>query len=229
MAFEALTYERMSTYENELPPDIETWQPQKIMELLLSIDPYSDQNCTVRFAPEDQEGRPIEPFKTLGHERRVSLVEIRKHYHALGSFLHAPTPRNLKANKVDPDIIRERCKIAATVIDDALKSSMWKLSFGTTLKATCNRCGRDMPRRVSFIEVGEIEHSCFYCKASHRFLKSEESWRYTSNVTLVDCLKTDCNHQLEIWADQLRPDYSVVCSKCGTAHEFALGLRVAKP
>lgn len=227
-ALEALTYERMCLFESELPPEIDTWQPQKIMALLLSIDPNSDQNCTLRFAAEDETGHPKESFKMLGSERRISLVEIKKHYHALGSFLHIATPRTLSSKEHNPAPLRAKCELVEKIVNEALKSTLWNVKMGEKLKATCRRCHNEMPRMVGFGSETEFDHSCFHCKAPHHFRFHDGTWTYKPVITLTDCSNPNCDHHLSVWADYIKPDGKIVCNKCGTVHEFAIGIRVAQ-
>ena len=50
MAMEALTYDRALAYKDEFPPDeYETWQPIKVMSVLLEIDPTTDKNSSISF------------------------------------------------------------------------------------------------------------------------------------------------------------------------------------
>jgi hypothetical protein len=50
MAMECLTYERASSYAGELPPaEYATWQPRKLMQLLLEINPRADKNSSIAF------------------------------------------------------------------------------------------------------------------------------------------------------------------------------------
>lgn len=55
MAMEALTYDRAASYKDEFPPDeYETWQPRKVMSVLLEIDPMADKDSVLAFAIEKQ-------------------------------------------------------------------------------------------------------------------------------------------------------------------------------
>jgi hypothetical protein len=48
MAVEALTYERAHAYRGLLPPaQCGAWQPRKVMQALLEMDPLADQGGTL--------------------------------------------------------------------------------------------------------------------------------------------------------------------------------------
>lgn len=54
MAMEALTYERAQSYKAELPESAyDTWQPKRVMQLLLDIDPMRTGavGCGLRTKP----------------------------------------------------------------------------------------------------------------------------------------------------------------------------------
>ena len=50
MAIESVTYDRALAYKSEFPPhEYETWQPKKVMSVLLQIDSTADLNSTLSF------------------------------------------------------------------------------------------------------------------------------------------------------------------------------------
>ena len=84
MAMESITYERAKTYSAEIPPDeYATWQPRKIVQLLLEIDPNADKDSSLSYAIEDEFGKLGKNVSGLGTEKVLSLAAIKKHYDAL--------------------------------------------------------------------------------------------------------------------------------------------------
>jgi hypothetical protein len=76
MAMECLTYERASIYANELPPtQYETWQPWKLMLLLLEIDPCADKDSSVAVGIEEEPGKEAGPMTIFGS--RESFKPLR--------------------------------------------------------------------------------------------------------------------------------------------------------
>ena len=58
-AMEALTYDRALAYEEEIPPsEYNTWQPRKVMSLLLEINPTADKDSSVTIGLEETFGVP---------------------------------------------------------------------------------------------------------------------------------------------------------------------------
>src|SRR5687767_11114263 len=70
MAMECLTYDRALAYKDEFPPDeYETWQPSKVMSVLLEIDPTADKDCTMAIGVEEVPGVPASVMQLLGSEK----------------------------------------------------------------------------------------------------------------------------------------------------------------
>ena len=113
MAMEALTYERAMTYSDELGPDqMKTWQPKRLMERMLEVDPQADEAATLSFGVEPSYGEAPEKMTLLGRDNVLKLTTLKKHYDALGSYLHTPTLSQLEKNKShDMTKLRKRCEI----------------------------------------------------------------------------------------------------------------------
>lgn len=92
-AMEALTYDRALAFKEYIPPDeYRTWQPRKLMLVLLDIDPSIGSTSTIAFGLQEELGKPAprENMKVLGTDVVLTLSDLKKHYDALGSiFAHA--------------------------------------------------------------------------------------------------------------------------------------------
>ena len=110
MAMESLTYDRALAYKAEFPPcEYETWQPRKVMAILLEIDPNADKDSSLAFGIEPSRGVTPDVMQSLGTERVLNMGTIKRHYDALGSYLHVPTIKQRKANaKTDAAKFRAR-------------------------------------------------------------------------------------------------------------------------
>ena len=111
MAFEDLIYERANNYREELPIEIiDTWQPKQILEMLIKVDPFANQNSTLCVGLEETYGEESKHMKTIGSESVLSLKNIKNYYNKLGSYLHTPTIKQLLENKhFNPERARKRC------------------------------------------------------------------------------------------------------------------------
>lgn len=89
MAMEALTYERAAIYDDDLGPEqMKTWQPKRLMDRMLEIDPQADKAAMLSFGIEPSYGETPEKMTLLGTEHVLNLATLKKHYDALGSYLH---------------------------------------------------------------------------------------------------------------------------------------------
>lgn len=78
LAMEALTYDRAQAYAREIPPEeLATWRPDKVMRVLLEIEPTADRSYTLRIGEEPYPGGTPEKMHTLGTDR-CSAWPIRK-------------------------------------------------------------------------------------------------------------------------------------------------------
>ncbi|MHA1528450.1 MAG: hypothetical protein ACTSVG_05490 [Alphaproteobacteria bacterium] len=112
MAIEGLIYDKADKYREDIPPSkYQTWQPKKLLELLLDIDPKAELGGTLSVARASDEEDREEAYQTLGTERPLSLAEIKAHYDALGSCIHMPTLKQIES-RTDSHIekIRSRCE-----------------------------------------------------------------------------------------------------------------------
>jgi hypothetical protein len=87
IAIECLIYDKAETYDSEIPAGRSAWQPGKLLLYLLKLDPHAGSTITVSVEIEQGSGE----FSPLGTHRVLSLVEVKKFYDRLGSYLHNPT------------------------------------------------------------------------------------------------------------------------------------------
>lgn len=100
MAIEALAYDRAQAFAAEMPPsEYDTWQPRKLLQVLLDIDPLADKDSTITFGIEPEYGVLPDKMQLLGSEKVLNAATLKKHYDALGNYLHMPTVRQLREGK----------------------------------------------------------------------------------------------------------------------------------
>lgn len=123
-ALEAITYDRARAMQDEIPPEeYRTWQPRKLMQLLVEIDPSADKTSTLAVGREDRLGVPAPPerMQTLGTDVALSLGDLKKHYDALGSALHMPSlaqiERGAERNFAG---LRKRCEAVVEIVESTL-------------------------------------------------------------------------------------------------------------
>ncbi|MEO8460114.1 MAG: hypothetical protein ABI451_06275 [Dokdonella sp.] len=224
MAFEALTYERAVVYRTYLPMEqLEAWQPRQVLKELLEIDSLADQGGTLYLGLEDVPGVAAKNFSNIGTEYVLSFATIKKHYDALGSFLHIPSIKQLREGKL-PDLsrLRDHCNDAADAIKKALSSRAFGMSMGIDQAFPCERCGKNIVRRTPLVPY-EYDIKCSGCRAVYNF-KSEKTGEVEvrPNSKPIDCLKAECDGKHMLWGDEFDPGHTWKCERCGTIHELVM-------
>jgi hypothetical protein len=137
MAMEALTYDRALAFKDEFPPsEYQTWQPRKVMSILLEIDPSADASFGLAMGIEEEYGVQSPNMEFVGEERVLNMVALRKHYDALGSYLHLPSMKHVIDGKsVDFQRLRTRCDELVSLIDEALASRIFNFTGFTEFEA----------------------------------------------------------------------------------------------
>jgi len=133
MAIEAITYDRAQAYAAEIPPDeYKTWQPRKLMQLLLVIDTDTDKNSGIGIGIEKTPGVAAEETTFLGTENVFNFKSIKGHYDALGSYLHMPTLKQIEDNKShNLNKLRSRCEKIIKALEATLSSPVFNITIGS--------------------------------------------------------------------------------------------------
>ncbi|MEL1263075.1 hypothetical protein [Pseudoxanthomonas putridarboris] len=218
MSMEALTYDRMRAYAFEVPPhQYATWQPKKVMQLLLEIDAKADADSSVAVGLEKTYGvaPPMEEMKSLGSEKVLNLATIKRHYDALGSYLHIPTLKQMRQGDFfDASKLRARCLQIVTYLDEVLASPVWNIRLTAVSKTDCIYCGKPMQRRCP--KDGEtVAVSCFECGALYRLvLVGAQQVRWDPMQTRVKCLTGGCDHSFVLGNHEIKRGSSWTCKSC---------------
>jgi hypothetical protein len=225
---ESLTYERAKTYSKELPPtEYETWQPKKLMSLLLEIDPRADKSSSIAFGIEEALGKPAEVMTPLGAEKVLNLSTIKKHYDALGSYLHTPTIRQLETGSgIDLKKLRTRCEQIVREVEATLASPVWNINFGSFSQLPCQRCNHLVRKRMN--GPNEIAR-CFECGATYELNEmpaNQVSWRILEQV--IPCQASGCGKDIVMVDADIEAGQSVRCLHCNALHNIDLVIRLSK-
>lgn len=225
MAIEGLTYARANIYKNEIPPsEYKTWQPKKILELLIEIEPNADQRNTISFGRQESYGKPAEKMTTLGTEEVFNLKLIKKHYDALGSYLHLPTISQLeKSTSLDVSKVRARCEVIIGEIESVLSSKVFHTTFGNFSEMNCERCNQKIRKRLN-INKPIDEAVCFSCNASYvvEAGSSTDQVTWKPNTENIVCLRADCSNEISVWSRDIKEGAVIECSACKTRHLIGL-------
>ena len=227
MVIEALTYERVSLYRDDMPPNHDTWQPRKLMAELLQIDPHADQSSALWYGIEPSPGEQPEKMTFLGTEQVIGQETIKKHYDALGSYLHVPTIKRLAEGKEhDLNRLRERCRSISEVLEKVIDSRVWNVQMRTTTSIDCAGCGNVIQRR--FVKgQGERIVECFNSKCDATYTLSENNSGqvvWDPRTTRVNCSAEGCDHEFGVWEKKVKIGEGLVCPKCKKNYRMCLAM-----
>jgi len=205
MAMEALTYDRALAYKDEFPPsEYETWQPRKIMSVLLEIDPMADKDNSLAVGLEEQYGVPAPKMDSLGSEKVLGMGTLRKHYDALGSFLHVQSMKQVREGKsLDFNKMRARCEEMATFVGQVLSSPIFNIIIGNFTTLNCDKCKQPIRKRIPFGQR-EMLAECYQCKATYMITdegNGKVAWMPQQHE--VQCANADCRQTIILWHHEL--------------------------
>lgn len=230
MAMEALTYDRAQAFAAELPSsEYDTWQPKKLLQILLEIDPTADKDSSVSYGIEEMLGIPPAVVQSLGTEKVLNLATLKKHYDALGSYLHMPTLGQLRAGKgPEATKLAKRCKEIAALVEDVLASPVFNVTLGNFAKIACAKCGATVRKRLPH-GAASVEARCFECPASYTIEVGEGGtvvWH--PQQPRLYCAKPGCDGGTFVWRHELAPGRIWICPECSSQNLICLGVSLAE-
>ena len=231
MSLEALVYERATRYSEELSNrKLSTWQPKKLLSLLMEIDPYADKTSSISCGREEEYGKPASVMQSLGTDRLLSLGEIKKYYDRLGSYLHTPTLNQVSEGKgAPPERIRSRCMEVSKIIEEVLSSPVFNVDMKVTATLECEKCGNKIVRRIP-PEANTVIARCIECSASYEIARASNNkadWKPL--VKDVECANSSCKRTMQLWECELTEGTSWICSTCKGRNQVMLGISYNPP
>lgn len=223
MVFESLIYERANNYKLELPIEkINTWQPKQILEMLIKIDPLANQDMTLSVGVEESYGVESKDMKTIGSETALSLKDIKKYYNKLGSYLHAPTIKQLTEGKdFNPEKTRNRCIEIVEILEKVLASSVFNINIKQTTEIDCMRCNNKIVRRITS-NIKEYEAQCLHCDAEYTINIDGDNICWKENTVEMPCTNKDCSTTKYLYKNEVKLGSYWVCTECNTKNILAL-------
>ncbi len=222
MAMEALTYDRFQVYADEVPPEsYATWQPKRVMQLLLEIDAGADTESSLAVGLEETYDVPAGVMTGLGTEKVLSLAAIKKHYDALGSYLHMPTWKQMQDGKpLNATKLKARCLQIAADLEKIFASPVWNIRFAVMSRTDCIYCGRPMHKRCPK-DGDSAEVKCFECGAFYRLtLVGDHQVRWEPLQTKVSCLTEGCDHTFILGNHEIKRGTNWSCPKCSQRYKI---------
>ena len=226
MAMEALTYERAMIYAEDLGPEkMKTWQPKQLMARILEVDPQAGQAGTLSYGIEPSLGARPETMTTLGTDNVLSLATLKKHYAALGSYLHTPTLDQLEKEKPhDMSKLRDRCRTIVNAIEVILSSEVWGVAITPRGTIDCTRCGEKLRRRIRD-DVSSRKVQCWECGASYTMrLKKQRQVAFDPCQEEIPCVSEGCMATNYLWEDEFHIGTQWDCHSCSTKQRLMLSV-----
>lgn len=226
MAIESVTYERAQSYRDEIPQaEYRTWQPKKVMQLLIDIEPHADKGSSIAYGVEEVPGVAAKEMTSLGAEQVFGLRAIKAHYDALGSYLHMPTLKQLE-DVGEPDLakLHDRCLTIVGLLDGVLSSPVFNVNFGTFSSIECMNpdCGKTVRRRIPTGQ-SSLSAACLDCGMDYKLSVDPDGqcvWRPV--LEEVPCPGPSCEVVFKVSPGELKPGRRLACHKC--EGRFMIGL-----
>ncbi|MEP0174412.1 MAG: hypothetical protein ABJD02_17405 [Paraglaciecola sp.] len=226
MAMEALTYDRVAAYKGEFPPsEYETWQPRKIMMVLLEIDPMADKDSSIALGLEEKYGVPTPKMTSLGTEKVLGLKTLKKHYDALGSYLHIQSLKSARSGKdINYEKIRGRCEYIAKYVSEALSSPVFNCTIGMFANLECIECSKPIRKRIPSGK-DSVTAECFECGATYTITnESEGKSKWSPHQHEIECANKNCDHKIVVWNHELELGRQWECPVCKGKNTFVLAI-----
>jgi len=226
-AIEALTYDKAEAMKAEIPPEeYATWQPRRVMQLLLEIDPHADATSTISIGLETEPGKPAPVMRVMGNVEVFNLKLIKTHYDALGSWLHIPTLAQGSLTEADEMKLRQRCDVIIKEIERVLQARIYHCGIGMFSTCACGRCEKTIRRRVPS-EMQDLEAQCFECRAPYTLRQLDDGRiQWHPSGSKIACPSDGCDATIFVWADEVRPGTWWTCAGCGHRIRIELGLTI---
>lgn len=228
MAIESVTYERVQSYRDEIPQaEYRTWQPKKLMQLLIDIEPRADKGSGIAYGIEKVPGVAAKEMTSLGTEQVFGLRAIKAHYDALGSYVHMPTLNQLE-EVGEPDLakLHERCLTIIMLLDGVLSSPVFNINFGTFSSIACMNpdCGKTVRRRIPTGQSA-LSAACLDCGMDYKLSVDADGqcvWRPVLEDVL--CPGPSCEVVFRVSPGELKAGRRLVCHACGGRFQIGLAL-----
>lgn len=135
------------------------------------IDPHADSDSSWRFGLESSPGKQPAIMEHIGSESVCKLALIKKHYDALGNFLHMPSIKQARTeNSINHVKIRQRCQEIANALDEVLSSTVFNFTLSVFSKFDCVKFEKSIRKRLPR-GVDSLDFDCFNCEVSYTLIR----------------------------------------------------------
>ena len=204
---------------------MKTWQPRKLMERMLEVDPHADKTASISIGEEPFPGGTPEKMRFLGTDNVLDQKTIKKHYDALGSYLHTPTPSQIeKGKEANHDKLRQRCEQLASALEEVVSSRVWNARMDNYGEIECVECKEPVRRRLAKHQESR-KVTCWECRATYNMTAMEGGKvHFEPRQGKVICPDTKCAHEHFLWENDFEAGVSWNCDGCGKRLKIGLGV-----
>jgi predicted RNA-binding Zn-ribbon protein involved in translation (DUF1610 family) len=204
--------------------DLKEWQPSRLIKRLLEICPHADKGVKVTMASKDDENDIL--IDEI--ERVLTRKELSKHYHKIGSYLHASFNTDLEAVSLNATSVNESLAKLCTLLDEVLSSPIAKLVPKAGLFTfDCQKCGE----RVGCEPLYTVDEFNLYCSNSKcsasydiTFDPVNHQLSFKPDKVKGTCANKDCLNPVSIWQRDIKHGYTFTCSKCGLLNRIGYSI-----
>lgn len=232
LAMEALTYDRAQAYSRDLPKsEIGTWQPKKVLAVLLALDPMadSDKSLSMSKGPATEADEDFEDMFDFGTETVLNMKAVKDHYDAIGNRLHMPTIKQMEDTGAhEPERLRQRLERALTHLEKVLASPISNLTvIGRNSQIDCMRCGHRIRRAVED-NAARTKARCPECGLGYDLVPNKkDDFDWHPEKSKMKCSNPECPEELTVYRDELKLGLVVTCAACGQGTLVVFGSRPA--
>ena len=220
MCIETLAYDLLQLHRSEASFSLmRRWQADQVLKELSEMVRGITGNMEVNLGVEGID-------EIAATEHRMDLPWARKNYQSLGSFLHAPTVRDLESGEVVTfQKIKDKCHNIQSKLDLILSSEMFNVKVDRNCEWVCDfdGCTFVMERDVEWFAANNVT-TCPRCGAEHNaWLQDGRVW-HKIRAGNWHCPK--CGMKNAAAAHQIKAGATVACSLCDERYEFRQEMRL---
>ena len=221
MCLEAMTYEKLRTFEKYLPPSaLEKWQPPKLLKAMTQFDSGADKSMKLFMGAEAEPGGPADPaeMKFVGEHKAFGLEWLNKHYSKLGSLLHLQRKRQPAAETK----LRSDLEVIAAEIEEAQRGSILGSWIGELAHFECQLCKTEIHVSRHFNETTGSA-SCLNQKCEAEYLAKIDGSKSEFLLRATECPCADCGETMLVENRHIKLNQIIECGKCHHRHEIRWG------
>lgn len=199
MFIESFFYKTLKCYKQYILPEyIKNWQSQKIVDFMTEFDPYYDKGKSLTLISGSGKGLKLKDSKMLDKKF------LNKHYHKLGSYLHASRNNSsVNWNKVKDDLLK---------LCSDLKEYDANIHYNLSKKVAynCEYCEIEICITERALFEGK-EISCLNpdCRAIYTCKKENDVWYFNPKYSLLKC---ECGNDIKVSDYSLNKSSSVIAN-----------------